>query len=70
MLCLEVALPVLLPNLLFGLCFLPGESEGFQFAMGRTSAVCSALTTFVPQGISNVNWNNRVDCQPAGIALS
>jgi len=56
MFCLEIDLPVPLTNLLFDLCFLPGESEGFQFAMGRTSTVCSALSTFVPQGISNVSW--------------
>lgn len=70
MLCLEINLPVLLANLLFDLRFLPGESEGFRFAVGRTSTVCSALSTFVPQGIGNVSWGNWVDCQPAGIALS
>lgn len=70
MLCLEIDLPVLLANLLFDLHFLPGESQGFQFAMGRASTVCSALSTFVPQGIGNVNWSNWVDCQPAGTALS
>lgn len=70
MLCLEIDLPVLMANLLFDLCFLPGRSEGFQFAVGRISTVCSALSTFVPQGIGNVSWSNRVDCQPAGIALS
>lgn len=70
MLCLEIGLPVLLANLLFDLCFLPRESEVFQFAMGRTFMVCSALSTFVPQGIGNVSWSNRVDFQPAGIAFS
>lgn len=52
-------LPVLLTNLLFDLCFLLGESEGFLFAVGRTSMVCSALSTFIPQGIGNINWSNR-----------
>lgn len=31
--------------------------------------VCSVLSTFIPQGIGSVSWSNRVDCQPAGIAL-
>lgn len=70
MLCLEIDLPVLLADLLFDLHFLPGESEGFQFAVGRTSTVCSALSTFIPLGIGNVSWSYRADCQPAGIALS
>lgn len=70
MLCLKIDLSVLLTNLLFDLRFLPAESKGFPFAVGRTSTVCSALSTFVPQGIGNVSWSNRVDCQPAGIALS
>lgn len=52
MLCLKTDLSVLLANLLFDLRFLPAESEGFQFAVGRTSTVCSALSTFVPQGIA------------------
>lgn len=70
MLCLEMDLPVLLSSLLFNLCFLPGEIQGFQFALGRTSMVCSALSTLIPQGIGSASWSNRVDCQPAGIALS
>lgn len=46
------------------------RERGFQFAMGRTSTVCAALSTLVPQGVGSVSWSNRVDCQPAGIALS
>lgn len=46
------------------------RERGFQFAMGRTSTVSAALSTLVPQGVGSVSWSNRVDCQPAGIALS
>lgn len=69
MLCLETDRPVLLANLLFDLRFLSGENASLQFVMGRSSTVCSALSTSIPQGIGTVSWSNRVDCRPAGIAL-
>lgn len=46
------------------------REPGFWFATGRTSMVCAALSTLVPQGISSVSWSNWVDCQPAETALS
>lgn len=42
------------------------REPGFQFARGRTSVVCAALSTSVPQGVA---VSAGVDCQPAGITL-
>lgn len=65
MFCLEIDLPLLLANVLFDLHSPPGESKGFQLAMGRTSMVCSALSALSPQEISHVNWSN-----PGGLSAT
>lgn len=46
------------------------RERGFLFAAGRSSTVCAALSTSVPQSISSESWSNWVGWQPAGIALS